>query len=158
MKKITILFVLTVGLFAAVQAQPRAVGGRIGVGLDASYQHSLGSNMVEVELGLFGFWGIEAAATYDWIFPINSWQNKGEWNWYAGVGAGLGLNGWNNSYFFLGAAGRIGVEYNFWFPLQLSIDYRPVVGPAFGMSGGGVAFNSWGLYAGAIGLGVRYKF
>ena len=89
MKKI---IVIAIALFtaAALYAQPRAIGGRIGYGLELSYQHSLGDNMVQLDFGLPGFYGLEAAATYDWIFPINSWQEQGSWNWYAGVGAGLG--------------------------------------------------------------------
>ncbi len=113
--------------------------------------------MVEVEVGLPGFFGVEAAATYDWIFPIRSWQEKGEWNWYAGVGAGAGYF-WPASG-YVGAAGRIGVEYNFWFPLQLSFDWRPIVGPVFSFGGAtAVKFNAGGLYAGAIAFGIRYKF
>ena len=89
MKKI---IVIAIALFtaAALYAQPRAIGGRIGSGLELTYQHSLGNNMVQLDFGLPGFNGLEAAATYDWIFPINSWQEQGSWNWYAGVGAGLG--------------------------------------------------------------------
>lgn len=162
MKKKGLLAALLL-LFAATAAyaQPRAIGGRIGGQFEATYQHSLGSaNMVQAELGIGALFapGIEAAATYDWIFPINSWQYKGEWNWYAGVGAGIG-GYWNynggNGVGYVGVAGRIGVEYNFWFPLQLSLDWRPLVGPDFWS--GGASFNVYGLYSG-IALGVRYLF
>lgn len=153
MKKIVFALVLVFAGISFVNAQSRAIGGRIGSGIDFSYQHSLGtSNMINLEAGLPGFHGVSAAATYDWIFPINSWKEKGSWNWYAGVGAGLGFSWWNN-WFNIGVAGRIGVEYNFWFPLQLSLDWRPVIGPAFGE---GVHFNHYGLYEGGIALGVRY--
>ena len=62
--------VIAIALFtaAAVYAQPRAIGGRLGYGLELSYQHSLGDNMVQLDFGLPGFYGLEAAATYDWIF------------------------------------------------------------------------------------------
>ena len=73
------------------------------------------------------------------------------WNWYAGVGAGAGLY---DKYFFAGVAGRIGVEYNFDFPLNVSLDWRPVIGPAFGGNG----FHDEGLFAGAIAWGIRYRF
>ena len=104
--------VIAIALFtaAAVYAQPRAIGGRLGYGLELTYQHSLGNNMVQLDFGLPGFYGLEAAATYDWIFPINSWQEQGTWNWYAGVGAGLGMYGFNDITGFVGVAGRIGVE------------------------------------------------
>lgn len=158
-KKSLFILMFLVAVATAAFAQPRAVGGRLGYGFEASYQHSIGNNMVEVEVGLPGFFGVEAAATYDWIFPIRSWQEKGTWNWYAGVGAGAGYC-WP-AFGYVGVAGRIGVEYNFSFPLQLSFDWRPIVGPSFfgGFGGGlGVGFNAGGLYAGAIALGVRYKF
>ena len=166
-KKSLFILMFLVAVATAAFAQPRAVGGRFGYGFDASYQHSIGSsNMVQVELELPAFAGrigdavtagIGVAATYDWIFPIRSWQEKGEWNWYAGVGAGAGYC-WPASG-YVGAAGRIGVEYNFWFPLQLSFDWRPIVGPVFGSGGAtDVKFNAGGLYAGAIAFGIRYKF
>ncbi len=188
MKKFLLTAALTVLAAAAAIAQPRAIGGRLGYGIEFSYQHSVGpSNMIQAELSFPGFvGGIGAAATYDWIFPITSWTEKGEWNWYAGVGAGLGF-GWPNvdkstvggvtykassNWFNIGVAGRIGVEYNFWFPLQLSFDWRPLFGPSISWSrasvkGGGydssshdtsAGFYAGGLYAGAICLGVRYKF
>lgn len=144
----------------AAYAQPRAIGGRLGSGVEVSYQHGLGSaNMVQVELGMGLFGGyhdhsgisMEAAATYDWIFPINSWQYKGTWNWYAGVGAGIGTN---FRLGYVGVAGRIGAEYNFWFPLQLSIDWRPLFGPVFGRDY--VDYNIFGLSG--IAVGVRYLF
>lgn len=112
--------------------------------------------MVQLDFGLPGFYGLEAAATYDWIFPINSWQEQGTWNWYAGVGAGLGMYGFNDITGFVGVAGRIGVEYNFWFPMNISLDWRPVIGPHFNSAGAG--FNTLGIFQGGIALSVRYLF
>lgn len=153
MKKVILGIVFVIGVATAVQAQPRAIGGRLGWGLEASYQHSFGnSNMLQADLGLLGFRGISGVVTYDWIWGINSWKEKGEWNWYAGVGGGVGFSWWGN-YAYLGVAGMVGIEYNFWFPLQLSLDYRPLIGPYFGSGGG---FFSDGLVG--IALGVRYKF
>lgn len=166
MKKILILVALIAMSVVAVNAQKRAIGGRLGNGLEFSYQHNLGEkNMLEVDAGLPGFHGIEAAATYDWIFPISGWQEAGSWNWYAGVGAGAGWS-WGyylqSSYAFLGVAGRIGVEYNFDFPLNLSLDWRPIIGPSFGngigRNGEDITFNRNGLYDGGIALGIRYQF
>lgn len=106
-----------------------------------------------------------AAATYDWLNPFNTvipWNHKGEWNWYMGVGGGASY--WFGGFLNVGVAGRIGVEYDFWFPLQLSFDWRPVIGPdiwfggAAGDSETHVGFSGYGFYAGAISLGVRYKF
>lgn len=153
-------------------AQPRAVGGQIGYGLQASYEHTVGNNFVSLDLGLPGFFhgaGIEAVATYNWLNPFGAdfpSIEKGDWNWYMGVGLGGGgtfyhnysANTWHNSA-HLGVAGRIGVEYNFWFPLQLSAEWRPVVGPGFGYNWYGSNspyFNFDGMFG--FLLGVRYKF
>lgn len=163
MKKITLLFLFVVAMTTAAFAQPRAVGLRIGYGVEASYQHSMGDqNMIEVEAGLAGFNAIEAAATYDWINPgglVIPWEGKGKFNWYAGVGAGVGYfwgSFWYYPYAFGGVAGRVGVEYTFDFPLQISVDYRPVIGVEGNKYG--VDFYADGLYSGAIAVGARYTF
>ena len=156
MKKLLVLVALIAISAVAVNAQKRAIGGRLGYGLEFSYQHNMGEkNMLEVDAGLPGFFGVEAAATYDWLFPISSWQEAGNWNWYAGVGAGAGFN-WFWGYGFVGVAGRLGIEYNFDFPLSLSLDWRPIFGPRFGS--GNIGFYDGGLYYGAIAWGIRYRF
>lgn len=157
MKKLFALAVLAVASISFAVAQPRAIGGNIGYGFDVSYQHSLGEkNMVDLSVNLPAFSGIGATCTYDWINPFNTsipWNEKGEWSWEMGVGAGLGM------YFgpmgYAGVAGHVGVEYHFWFPMALSVDYRPNVGVAFGKNS--VAFNTPGMYTG-ITIGVRYLF
>ena len=160
MKKFGLIVFIMAAFAAIAVAQPRAIGGRIGYGFEVSYQHALGEkNMVEVELGLPGFRGLSAAATYDWINPgdlMIPWEHKGLWNWYAGVGASVGFEGFHEIWGFGGVAGRIGVEYQFWFPLQLSVDYRPTIGVwgAYGSAG----FYTNGLWAGAIALSARYVF
>ena len=156
MKKILVLVALIAISAGAINAQKRAIGARLGYGADFSYQHNMGEkNMLEVDAGLPGFFGVEAAATYDWLFPISSWQEAGNWNWYAGVGAGAGFN-WFWGYGFVGVAGRLGIEYNFDFPLSLSLDWRPIFGPRFGS--GNIGFYDGGLYYGAIAWGIRYRF
>jgi len=155
MKKLLVLVALIAMSVVAVNAQKRAIGARFGYGEYFSYQHNMGEkNMLELEVGLPGIghdgkWGLEVVGTYDWIFPLNGWEEDGNWNWYAGVGAGAGLY---DDYFFAGIAGRLGIEYNFDFPLNLSLDWRPVIGPAFGQN----ELHGEGLYSG--GLGIRYRF
>ena len=165
MKKLLLVAIMAAAGIAAAVAQPRAIGANIGYGLDVSYQHSLGTdNMIDLSVNIPLFNGIGATATYDWINPFGlqiPWNNKGEWNWNLGVGA----------------VGHVGVEYNFWFPLQLSIDWRPNIGIATGggfaaggdtgvgmparraqaVNTGGLVFNTAGLYSG-ITIGVRYLF
>ncbi len=179
MKKILFVAVLA---FASVMAyaQPRAIGGRLGAFNGVSYEHGFGdSNMLEIEAG-FGFAGrttrwvdgrpyrsyghnIQAAVTYDWIDPFGAKfpeMPKGEWHWYMGVGGAGGFNfGDNNrgynSWWYAGVAGHIGIEYDFWFPFQLSLDWRPSIG--VGTDTGKMNFCVPGLWGG-IQLGVRYKF
>ncbi len=164
-KKLLLLVTFVVASIAAAYAQPRAIGIRQGYGTEVSYEHGLGNNMLSIDFGIVGYAGLEAAVTYDWIDPFGAtipWSHKGEWHWYMGVGGAVAwywplLPALNMS---VGAAGRFGIEYDFWFPLQLSFDWRPVIGPTFyAYDGeGGAGFNTGGLYAGAICLGVRYKF
>lgn len=157
-----ILFFAFVASVTVLYAQPRAIGGRLGAGLEFSYEHSLqSSNMLSIDAGLCLFHGAEVAVTYDWINPgghdfSSVWSGRGTWNWYAGVGGAAGGYWAKYSGGFLGAAGRIGVEYNFWFPLQLSIDYRPVLGVRFYDSE--ALFYGPGFFSGAVALGARYRF
>ena len=157
MKKYLFIAVLAVASLAAY-AQPRAVGVRLGYGAQVSYEHQLGQNMVSLEVGVPGFARLEAACTYDWIDPFGAtvpWNEKGEWHWYMGVGGAFQTSWVADGSGFVGAAGRFGIEYDFWFPLQLSLDWRPNVGVGFAKEA--VAFNLGGLYYG-IQLGVRYRF
>ena len=194
MKKSVLLLAIlaTLGVATSV-AQPRAVGGQLGYLIEASYEHTLGNNFLSIDLGFPGWFvggfGIETVATYNWLNPFGAdfpTIEKGDWNWYMGAGLGLGdfisanrsfdsgagmtIKTVDNS-FYLGAAGRFGVEYNFWFPLQLSVEWRPLIGPSIASysqtyepsgtivnKGSGVGFNREALYATAFILGVRYKF
>lgn len=152
MKKIILVAALVLGFAAVASAQPRAVGLRGGWGVEASYQHTLGANFVEAELGLVGN-GLNVAGTYNWMIAQPQWTSRGEWGVYAGPGVALGLGFGQVGYFNVGIAGQIGLEYTFWFPLQLSVDIRPQLGlvSSQGMS----AFGIWGWYPS---LGVRYRF
>lgn len=159
MKKYLFLAMLVVASVMAY-AQPRAIGGNLGSGVGFSYQHSFGeSNMLDVaaSIPVINGFGIGGSVTYDWIDPFNApvpWNEKGEWHWYMGVGGGAGMYQFNNPKWFAGVVGHIGIEYDFWFPLQLSVDWRPNIGVSN-------YYNNWfnlgGLYGG-VSLGVRYKF
>lgn len=153
MKKIILVAALVLGFAVAATAQPRAVGIRGGYGVEATYQHTLGQNFLEANLGLGGFNGLNVAATYNWMLAQPSWTNRGEWGVYAGPGAALGLGFGDASYFNVGVAGQVGLEYTFWFPLQLSVDIRPQLGLV--TAGGASAFGLWGWYPT---LAVRYRF
>ncbi|MCI6427661.1 MAG: hypothetical protein MR809_02055 [Rikenellaceae bacterium] len=107
----------------------------------------------------YGLWLI--FIRYNWRNPFKTqipWKYKGRWDWEMGVGAGAGV------YFppyllgYAGAAGHVGVSYDFWFPLQLSVDWRPVLGVEFGDRGdyAPVGFYTRGFYG--VTIGVRYRF
>ena len=161
MKKILLIAVLAVASLVAY-AQPRAIGVNLGAWSSFSYQHGFGeSNRLDVAASLIlpinsGF-GVGGHVTYDWIDPFNApvpWDNKGEWHWYMGVGgAGGAFFGANAGY--VGVAGHFGIEYDFWFPFQLSLDWRPAIG--VGTNTGSLGFNVPGLWGG-LQLGIRYKF
>ena len=165
MKKYLFVALLAVTSIAAY-AQPRAIGANLGSNIGFSYQHSFGeSNMLDVAayvpfLGAgSNAWGIGGIVTYDWIDPFNApvpWNNKGEWHWYMGVGGAGGVYNFSPAIWHAGVAGHIGIEYDFWFPMQLSLDWRPNIG-VVGASGVGVGYNTTGLYDG-ITIGIRYKF
>ena len=157
MKKTLVLMVVAILASSTLCAQARALGGRsFYIGEAVSYQHQLTEkSMLEAELGLsLSSVGVEAVVTHDWLFPITSWQKRGTWNWYVGVGLGAGAYLFSNT--TIGVAGRIGMEYNFWFPMQISIDYRPLIGPVW--NGVAVSFNGEGLVRSALGLSLRYLF
>ncbi len=150
MKKIIVIAAILFGVAVAASAQPRAIGVRIGNGGEISYQHSMGSNFLEVDGGLgLGFDGVfNVGATGIYNFMISEFGNG--FGFYAGPGAGVGLGLGEANYFTLSAAGMVGIEYNFSFPLQLSLDFRQHVG--IGLGGHGLWTPS------SIGLGVRYRF
>ena len=147
MKRIIIAAALVLGFTVAASAQPRAIGGRFGYGVDLSYQHYVGGdNFVEADLGLDSFKFLNVAATYN--FMISEFGDG--FGFYAGPGAGVGLAVGDINYLALSAAGMVGIEYNFNFPLQISLDFRQHVG---------LGFNGHGLWTpSSIGLGIRYQF
>ncbi len=153
MKRFFIAAALVLGFAVAASAQPRAVGVRLGWGAEASYQHTVyNEDFVEVDLGLCTFDGLNASAVYNFMIAQPAWTDRGDWGFYAGPGLAVGMGGLlskDEAYFNLGVAGQVGLEYTFWFPLQLSFDVRPVLG--FGFNHG---FH-WSVMPA---IGVRYRF
>ena len=154
MKKIILIAAMVLGFAVAATAQPRALGVRIGNGGEISYQHTLGNNFLEVDgglgLGFDGVFNVGATGIYNFMIAQPSWTSRGTWGFYAGPGAGVGLALGYVNYFALSAAGMVGLEYTFDFPLQLSLDFRQHIGLGFG--GNGI----W--YPSSVGLSIRYRF
>ena len=154
MKKIILLAAMMLGLAVAASAQPRAIGIRGG---EISYQHSFNQNFLEIDGGLgFGYGtqgnlNICATGIYNFMIAQPQWTDRGEWGFYAGPGATVGLGmGPEANFLNISAAGMVGLEYTFWFPLQLSIDFRQHLG---------IGFAGHGFYnLSSICLGIRYRF
>ena len=163
MKKIILCAFLLIGLAYSVQAQDIAknalglrLGDNDGFGVEVSYQKGFSkNNRLELDLGFSNSNDVDAfklVGLYQWI-----WEIDRGFNWYAGVGAGLGSwsydkGGYSDSGTFLLAAGDIGIEYNFQeAPIQLSLDLRPEI-----------YFNSdkyrEDSFGPDIAIGIRYRF
>ncbi len=147
MKKILIVAALALGFAVAASAQPKAIGIRGSYGVEVNYHHYLvGINFLEIGVGMPGFNDANIAAVYN--FSIVEFGDG--FNFYAGPGVGLEFG---KQWFGIGVAGQVGLEYNFKFPLNLSIDLRPQLG--FASAAGVSAFGFWGWYPN---LGIRYQF
>ena len=160
MKKLFLLSALLIGFTTIASAQDiadNAIGLRLGdsdgFGTEISYQRALGgNNRLEADLGWRSgnnYNGFKLAGLYQWV-----WSLDGNFNWYAGAGGGLGSYSYDNSAgkdyddTFVFAAGNVGIEYGFDFPLLLSLDFRPELG--FGDFNDDLDFD--------IALGIRYQF
>jgi hypothetical protein len=158
MKKLFLLAIALLGFTAMSNAQsisPNAIGLRLGdsdgFGAEVSYQRGLGdNNRLEFDLGWRSgnnFDGFKLAGLYQWV-----WNIDGGFNWYAGVGGGIGSYSFEKDLYddetFIFVAGDIGIEYDFDIPLLISLDFRPELG--FGDYRDDVDFD--------IALGIRYQF
>lgn len=176
MRKFIIAAALIFGVAIAASAQPKAVGGRMGYGFEASYQHYIqGDDFAEVTAGVYGVTAPRflTTASYNFILAQPDWTSRGEWSIFAGPGLSIGYGrdistvvvnyeGVGNiekpvyaNSFSIAAMGQAGIEYTFWFPLQLSVDLRPQLGVAIG---DGVRFYRDGILGFVPCLSARYMF
>lgn len=162
MKKLLLLILVVFGFSLSSQAQSiskNALGLRLGdsdgFGTEISYQRGLSeNNRLELDLGWVNrshYDAFRLVGLYQWV-----WNIDGGFNWYAGLGAGLGARDFDshpnyrhdgNGFFGL-LAGDVGIEYNFDFPLLISLDFRPEIG--FDDYTDDLGFD--------IALGIRYQF
>ena len=160
MKKLFLvaLAVIGFGLHANAQERKNAIGLRLGdsdgFGTEVSYQRYLDSkHRLEFDLGWRSKRNFDAyrlTGLYQWV-----WNIDGGFNWYVGAGGGVAQVSFDDDFpgnddteTYLYAAGDIGIEYDFDFPLLLSLDFRPEFG--FGDVNDDVDLD--------IALGVRYQF
>ncbi|WP_396164069.1 hypothetical protein [Flavobacterium sp.] len=162
MKKVIVSAVLFVGAVLSSQAQDiskNSIGLRLGdndgFGAEISYQRRLTPiNRLEFDLGWRNSDEVDAiklAGMYQWVWNID----KGL-NWYAGAGGGIGSwsysnEGESNDGTFVFISGNLGIEYQFDFPLQLTLDVRPEI---YLLSGDYRETN----FGPDLALGIRYRF
>ncbi len=162
MKNLILVCVVFFATIVSVQAQSisqNAIGVRFGdsdgFGGEVSYQLKMGdTNRLELDLGFRNhkhFDAFKLSGLYQWV-----WNIDGGFNWFAGVGAGLGSWSIGDNYpgdgdegVFLNLDGDVGIEYDFDFPLLISLDVRPEFG-IIGDYGDDADFD--------IALGIRYQF
>jgi hypothetical protein len=172
MKNVYLTLVVMIALTGTFQAQEiskNALGLRLGdndgFGGEITYQRKLSAdNRLELDLGWRNSNNVDAlklVGLYQWV-----WNIDGGFNWYAGLGGGLGSwsyddnfnngnNNFNNNNDDSGAfaliAGDIGIEYNFDIPLLISLDFRP----EFYFNSDAYRENSFGP---DIALGIKFQF
>ena len=160
MKRIFLVILIAILTVLSAKSQPKSFGLRLGNDGQLSYEHNAGdpADFFEFDLGMQFYYGyavgLNAAAAYNFMIAQPDWSEKGQWGFYAGPAAKLGYV-WIGGYLAVGA--QVGLEYEFPFPLQLSIDIRPVVGVA--LDGGSLSIYGADAILGSIPcLSVRYRF
>jgi len=150
-------------------ANADAIGLRLGggslLGAEVNYQRNMGAkNRLEIgatfESESTGPSGAKVSWTYLGAVGIYQWKwniaGINGFNWYAGPGAAVSFGMWSSnilghkdsgSDIYVNVGGQVGIEYDFSFPLLLSLDVRPMFGVLHDAGFG------WGA-----GLGVRYTF
>lgn len=176
MKRVSLMTLLLCLAFAA-EAQPRALGARLGAsGADISYQNKFSDDQfLSLDMGLDlgysirGSLGGKVTGVYEFIWARPRWTKKGSWNIYAGPGISAGYvddrivikageeraNAFSRGY-MIAVAGQVGLEYNFEIPLQLSLEVRPLAG--LHISKNHFGFYDNGLLGFAPSLAIRYTF
>lgn len=149
MKKVLAILLVCFAVATAMKAQDKAIGLKLGNGVEISGQMAMGdANRIEANLGFWGG-GLGINGYYQWV---NDFSKLGDaWKWYYGAGARIGLG---SGYFILGVGGQAGLEFDLQsvvpsLPLQLSLDATPTIN----LIRGGYNFFDIGG-----GLGVRYRF
>ena len=160
MKRIFLVILIAILTVLSAKSQPKSFGLRLGNDCQFSYEHNPGvsADFCEFDFGMQFYYGyavgLNAAAAYNFMIAQPDWSEKGQWGFYAGPAVKIGYV-WIGGYLAVGA--QVGLEYEFPFPLQLSIDIRPVVGVA--LDGGSLSIYSADAILGSIPcLSVRYRF
>jgi hypothetical protein len=150
MKRISIVLLIMIasstGLYAQDDTYSNAIGIRLGPSTPAvksgiTYRRSLNNNKA-IE-GILGFGdGLSICGLYEIFKPLAA-ENL---QWFIGFG---GYAGFTDKVTNIGAAGIIGLDYNFPnIPLNLSLDWKPELN----------LIEKIGFEASTVGFSVRYRF
>ena len=144
--------VAVMSLAFAANAQNNNLGVRFGGGqgynAELSWQHVIGHNRLETDLGWANYKEVSSfslTGIYQFVYGLS-----GNFAWFVGPGAHVGLSTIEGqTKFALAVAGQIGIEYDFAsIPLQLSLDARPRLN----------VIPSTDFHWGDIAFGIRYMF
>ena len=156
-RKLSVLLVVVLASVSVASAQKWGIGGRISNGVMVVGQYVLPTdNYLEAQLGLGwnGQFGAEVSALHFWNIKNWDWTPG---NWFLDIGAGVNtVIGSNHLFLGAQAAGKFGYTFEN-FPLSLSADFSPVIGPNIGLNGHPTEFWVAGLFSKA-GLSCVYRF
>ncbi len=143
MKKIIAVLVLVFAASFAALAQPRAIGGYLGMPAEGVYYQHLvngGKQFIEVSAHSDLVSSVQRAFSlgcgfdYEFIF-FSAPKSKGTWNLYAGPGirGGIGCAGDDTHSPYFDIVGNFGFDFTFNCHVQLSAQIQP---------GAGICFNN----------------
>lgn len=162
MKRIFFTAAVLFGSLGAAQAQEGITENAIGMrfsdgsdfGAEINYQRLLDSNnRLELGLGFRNNKSLDAykiTGVYQWL-----WNIKDGLHWYAGVGGALGTWRYESKHHddngaIVALTGQVGIEYNFDFPLQVFVDFRPNIYLT--------DYHDYNSFDPDFGIGARFKF
>ncbi|WP_200979094.1 outer membrane insertion C- signal [Echinicola sp. 20G] len=141
MKKLLLVFSFLVMCYG-LQAQELGIrfgDGYNNVAIDGVF--TLGQfSRVHADVNFGNGVGVEAL----WDFLYRPLADVDGLHWYVGAGPAL----WIDDPFYFGAAGEIGVEYHFDFPLAIGVDWRPILW----------IIEDTDFRADSFGINIRYVF
>ena len=116
MKRTILILAAVLGFAVAASAQPKALGVRIGWGVDITYQNYLNSaDFLEFDLGLddgYNSSNFHVDGVYNFMIAQPDWT-RGKWGFYGGPGVSLAV--WDNddkdNVVYAGIVGNLGLEY-----------------------------------------------
>lgn len=168
MKK-TLLTIIAVVMFGGIASSQISLGGRFYEGItwggEVSLLYDLNqTNRIEADLGgNFGYMRKHVTSNYDYLlsYYVVTLTGSYQWQfniikgfgWFVGpaVQVGIGADDNDDVYGRVGLGAQGGVQYKFDFPLQVSLDVRPMLDMVH-------LNNPRSIFDLGVAAGVRYCF